>query len=62
MSSHIKFKIKRTSPEPWVVTSTLKYINKQDFKTKDTFDLLSDMPVLNSNNERLDTIFVKNSD
>ncbi len=41
---------------------TLKYINKQDFKTKDTFDLLSAMPVLNSNNERLDTIFVKNSD
>ena len=40
---------------------TLKYINKQDFKIKDTFDLLSAIPSLNADNERLDTIFVKNS-
>lgn len=40
---------------------TLKYITKQEFKTKDTFELLSAMPVFNAQNERLDTIFVKNT-
>jgi hypothetical protein len=40
---------------------TLKYIQKQDFKVKDTFDLLSSMPVLHASNARLDTIFVKNT-
>lgn len=41
---------------------TLKYIHKQDLKIKDTFDLLSAMPLLNSTNEQLDTIFIKNAD
>lgn len=41
---------------------TLKYIQKQDFKIKDTYDLLIAMPALNTSNEKLDTVFIRSQE